>query len=69
MARPAVAEGCLLVQWPVRVGVGDGQRARYGDTGTELIADVFVPLGFAALGQDFRGTYLSGGNFDLWKKS
>lgn len=44
-------------------------RSPYGETGTELVADVFLPLGYAAVGQDFRGTKLSGGLFDLWRNS
>lgn len=43
-------------------------RSPYGATGTELIADVFLPLGYASIEQDFRGTYKSGGKFDLWRK-
>jgi predicted acyl esterase len=42
-------------------------RSPYGQTATELIADVFLPFGYAAVGQDFRGTELSEGTFQLWK--
>jgi len=42
-------------------------RSPYGPT-TENLADVFVATnGFAAVLQDDRGTFLSGGKFDLWK--
>eukprot|EP00038_Savillea_parva_P028712 m.66640 g.66640 ORF g.66640 m.66640 type:complete len:590 (+) comp8372_c0_seq2:93-1862(+) len=44
-------------------------RSPYGDTNTELIADIFLPFGFAAINQDFRGTKKSGGKFDLWRES
>ena len=37
-------------------------RSPYGQTATELIADVFVPFGYASVGQDFRGTERSEGN-------
>lgn len=30
-------------------------RSPYGDDATELVADVFLPFGFASVGQDFRG--------------
>lgn len=42
-------------------------RSPYGPT-TENLADVFVATnGFAAVLQDDRGTFLSGGKFDIWK--
>lgn len=42
-------------------------RSPYGPT-SENLADVFVGTnGFAAVLQDDRGTFLSGGKFDLWK--
>eukprot|EP00041_Stephanoeca_diplocostata_P004471 m.45537 g.45537 ORF g.45537 m.45537 type:complete len:563 (-) comp15135_c0_seq5:1057-2745(-) len=44
-------------------------RSPYGPFGTELIADAFLLAGYAALGQDFRGTYQSEGDFNLWKNS
>lgn len=44
-------------------------RSPYGVAGSELIADAFLPLGFAAINQDFRGTHGSGGNFHLWRSS
>jgi putative CocE/NonD family hydrolase len=34
---------------------------------TELISQVFLPAGFAGIEQDFRGTYQSGGEFDIWR--
>ncbi len=42
-------------------------RSPYGEDGTELVSDAFVPFGFAAVGQDFRGTGRSSGDFDLWQ--
>merc|ERR1719272_2621134 len=44
-------------------------RSPYGDTDTELIADVFLPFGYAAIGQDFRGTHQSTGVFNIWRNS
>lgn len=42
-------------------------RSPYGPT-SENLADVFVGTnGFAAILQDDRGTFLSGGEFDIWK--
>jgi len=42
-------------------------RSPYGPT-TENLADIFVVTnGFAAVLQDDRGTFLSGGKFDIWK--
>ena len=32
----------------------------------EWITDLFIPFGYAAVGQDMRGTELSQGNFTLW---
>ena len=34
----------------------------------ELFAQIFLPLGFASIEQDFRGTKLSGGKFDIWRE-
>lgn len=34
---------------------------------SELVSAAFIPFGFAAVEQDFRGTYLSGGQFDMWR--
>jgi hypothetical protein len=42
-------------------------RSPYGYTDLEWIADIFVPFGFVAVGQDMRGTALSGGNFTMWQ--
>jgi len=44
-------------------------RSPYGDDATELIADLFIPFGFAAVGEDMRGTHQSEGNFTLWHDS
>ena len=33
-------------------------RSPYGGLGTELIADIFLPFNFAAVGQDIRGILL-----------
>ena len=41
-------------------------RSPYGHTGTELIADIYLPIGFATITQDFRGTGDSEGKFPLW---
>ena len=32
----------------------------------EWITDIFLPFGFAAVGQDMRGTEKSQGNYSLW---
>lgn len=40
-------------------------RSPYGPT-TETVADAFLPLGFAAVMQNMRGTGLSEGEFTLW---
>jgi putative CocE/NonD family hydrolase len=41
-------------------------RSPYGMFETELVADIFLPFGFAAVSQDMRGTCKSEGNFSLW---
>lgn len=41
-------------------------RSPYGYDDLEWMSDLFVPAGFAAIGQDMRGTKLSEGNFTLW---
>ena len=41
-------------------------RSPYGYEGLEWIADLLVPFGFVALGQDMRGTGYSTGNFTMW---
>jgi predicted acyl esterase len=41
-------------------------RSPYGYFGLEWIADLLVPFGFVAVGQDMRGTGYSGGNFTMW---
>jgi len=42
-------------------------RSPYGHQATELIADVFLLIGYVAVGQDMRGTCASEGNFTIWK--
>lgn len=42
-------------------------RSPYGHQATELIADVFLLIGYVAVGQDMRGTKESEGNFTMWK--
>eukprot|EP01039_Chlorochromonas_danica_P009613 gene9613-10628_t len=42
-------------------------RSPYGYSGLEWIADIFVPFGFVAIGQDMRGTEKSEGNFTMWQ--
>jgi len=42
-------------------------RSPYGYTDLEWIADIFVPFGFVAIGQDMRGTEKSEGNFTMWQ--
>ena len=42
-------------------------RSPYGYTDMEWITDIFVPFGFAAVGQDMRGTEKSEGNFTMWQ--
>jgi putative CocE/NonD family hydrolase len=41
-------------------------RSPYGGTGTELLADIYLPFHAATVTQDFRGTRQSEGNFSLW---
>jgi predicted acyl esterase len=41
-------------------------RSPYGMFNTELVADIFLLFGFAAVTQDMRGTCKSEGNFSLW---
>lgn len=41
-------------------------RSPYGYGDLEWFADIFVPLGFVAIGQDMRGTSKSQGNFTMW---
>ena len=41
-------------------------RSPYGYDDLEWIPDIFVPAGFATVGQDIRGTGLSEGNFTFW---
>jgi predicted acyl esterase len=41
-------------------------RSPYGYTGLEWIADILVPFGFVAVGQDMRGTQKSAGHFTIW---
>ena len=41
-------------------------RSPYGYSGLEWIADLMVPFGFVAIGQDMRGTGYSAGNFSMW---
>lgn len=41
-------------------------RSPYGYTALEMIADIFLPAGFATIGQDMRGTQQSEGVFDIW---
>lgn len=43
-------------------------RSPYGMFNTELLADVFLAFGFAAVSQDMRGTCKSEGTFTLWHK-
>lgn len=42
-------------------------RSPYGYTDLEWLADMFVPFGFVAIGQDMRGTEKSQGNFTMWQ--
>ena len=41
-------------------------RSPYGAYALELIADIYLAKGFAAVGQDMRGTKHSGGRFNIW---
>ena len=41
-------------------------RSPYGEDALELFADLFVPFGFAGVGQDMRGTEQSEGLFSIW---
>ena len=41
-------------------------RSPYGHDALELMADLYLPLGMAAVGQDMRGTENSGGEFSIW---
>lgn len=41
-------------------------RSPYGYGDLEWIADIFLPFGFVAIGQDMRGTEKSSGNFSMW---
>lgn len=42
-------------------------RSPYGYGDMEWLTDLFIPFGFAAVGQDLRGTELSEGNFTMWQ--
>ena len=42
-------------------------RSPYGQFGIELLADLFVPVGFVSITQDMRGTGESGGHFNDWQ--
>lgn len=42
-------------------------RSPYGYGDMEWLTDLFLPFGFAAVGQDMRGTEKSQGNFSLWQ--
>jgi len=42
-------------------------RSVYSHIGTELLAMVFVPHGFAAVMQDMRGAGMSEGLFSFWR--
>lgn len=41
-------------------------RSPYGYTDLEWIPDLFLPGGYATIGQDMRGTKLSEGRFSIW---
>ncbi len=41
-------------------------RSPYGYGGIEQVASLYLPFGFAAVGQDMRGTEKSEGNFSIW---
>lgn len=41
-------------------------RSPYGYTDLEWIPDLFLPGGFATVGQDMRGTKMSEGRFSIW---
>lgn len=41
-------------------------RSPYGYGDLEWLADIFLPFGFVAIGQDMRGTEKSTGNFSMW---
>jgi len=43
-------------------------RSPYGVGDMEWIVDLFVPLGFAGVGQDMRGTEQSEGEFTMWQQ-
>ena len=43
-------------------------RSPYGYGDMEWITDIFLPLGFAAVGQDIRGTEKSEGNYTMWAR-
>eukprot|EP00286_Rhodomonas_abbreviata_P028288 CAMPEP_0181292308 /NCGR_PEP_ID=MMETSP1101-20121128/2435_1 /TAXON_ID=46948 /ORGANISM="Rhodomonas abbreviata, Strain Caron Lab Isolate" /LENGTH=600 /DNA_ID=CAMNT_0023396765 /DNA_START=65 /DNA_END=1867 /DNA_ORIENTATION=+ len=42
-------------------------RSPYGYGDMEWMTDIFIPFGFAAVGQDMRGTEKSEGNFSMWQ--
>ena len=42
-------------------------RSPYGEFGTELLADIFLLFGFAAVSQDMRGSCKSEGNFSMFR--
>lgn len=42
-------------------------RSPYGYQDLEMLADLFVPFGMVAIGQDMRGTEKSQGNFTMWQ--
>jgi len=41
-------------------------RSPYGYDNLEWIADIFLPFGYATVGQDMRGTMKSEGRFTIW---
>ena len=43
-------------------------RSPYGYSDLEWFVDIFVPLGYVAIGQDMRGCEKSEGNFSMWGK-
>jgi predicted acyl esterase len=42
-------------------------RSPYGHFGLELLPALFLSYGYAAIGQDMRGTGESGGEFSMWR--
>lgn len=41
-------------------------RSPYGYWGIESLTDLYIPMGFATVCQDMRGTKRSGGRFSIW---